>query len=107
MIQPVKVDKVGKLSYNGEPFAITGANQAVGEGAEILLSHDERMIVASNRQITGSQNDYLTTFEVDSEGHLTNPTTYGTNGQVIRGMAFNRIRRYLFLAMKLMALSAC
>jgi len=28
----------------------------------------------------------LTTFEVDSKGHLTKPTTYG---QVIRGMAFN------------------
>jgi 6-phosphogluconolactonase (cycloisomerase 2 family) len=47
------------------------------------------MIVASNRQVTGSQNDFLTTFEVDSEGHLTNPTTYDTKGQVVRGLAFN------------------
>ena len=90
MIQPVKVDKTGKLTYNGKPVAITQANQAVGAGAEILLSHDERMIVASNRQTEGHQNDYLTTFEVDSEGSLIKPTTYDTNGQVIRGMAFNK-----------------
>ena len=91
IIQPVKIDKTGKLTYNGTPVAITQANQAVGAGAEILLSHDERMIIASNRQTTGSQNDFLTTFEVDSEGgRLTKPTTYDTNGQVIRGMAFNK-----------------
>ena len=90
MIHPVKIDKTGKLAYNGQPVAITQANQAVGAGAEILLSYDERMIVASNRQVTGSQNDYLTTFEVDSEGHLTNPTTYETKGQVVRGLAFNK-----------------
>jgi 6-phosphogluconolactonase (cycloisomerase 2 family) len=89
-IQPVKIDKAGALTYNGQPVAITQVNQAVGTGAEILLSHDERMIVASNRQVTGSQNDYLTTFEVDSEGHLTKPTTYDTNGQVVRGLAFNK-----------------
>ena len=90
IIQPVKIDKAGKLTYNGQPVAITQANQAIGAGAEILLSHDERMIVASNRQVNGSQNDYLTTFEVDSEGQLTNPTTYDTRGQVVRGLAFNK-----------------
>ena len=90
IIQPVKIDKTGKLTYNGKPVAITQANQAVGGGAEILLSHDERMIVASNRQTAGSQNYFLTTFEVDSEGRLTKPTTYDTDGQIIRGMAFNR-----------------
>jgi len=90
MVHPVKIDKTGNLTYNGKPVAITQANQAVGTGAEILLSHDERMIVASNRQVTGSQNDFLTTFEVDSEGHLTKPTTYDTNGQVVRGLAFNK-----------------
>jgi len=90
MIHPVKIDKAGKLRYNGQPVTITQANQAVGAGAEILLSHDERMIVASNRQTMGHQNDYLTTFQVDSEGRLTKPTTYDTNGQVIRGMAFNK-----------------
>jgi hypothetical protein len=58
--------QTGKLTYNGKPVAITQANQAVGAGAEILLSHDERMILASNRQAKGHQNDYLTTFEVDS-----------------------------------------
>ena len=90
MIHPVKVDDAGKLTHNGQPVAITQANQAVGTGAEILLSHDERMIVASNRQITGIQNDFLTTFDVDSEGHLSNPTTYDTKGQVVRGLAFNK-----------------
>jgi len=90
MVQPVKIDKTGKLSYNGKPVAITRADQAVGAGAEILLSQDERMIVASNRQTKGSQNDFLTTFEVDSVGHLTKPTTYDTKGQVVRGMAFNK-----------------
>ena len=91
MIQPVKIDEAGKLTYNGKPLAVTQANQAVGAGAEILLSHDERMIVASNRQTEGNQNDYLTTFEVDSEsGRLSKPTTYDTDGQVIRGMAFNK-----------------
>jgi 6-phosphogluconolactonase (cycloisomerase 2 family) len=49
-----------------------------------LLSHDEP-------QTMGRQNDYLTTFEVDSDsGRLTKPTTYDTNGQVIRSMAFNK-----------------
>ena len=90
MIQPVKIDRAGNLTYNGQPVAVTQANQAVGTGAEILLSRDERMIVASNRQVTGSQNDYLTAFEVDSEGRLINPTTYDTNGQVVRGLAFNK-----------------
>jgi 6-phosphogluconolactonase (cycloisomerase 2 family) len=48
------------------------------------------MIVASNRQVNGSQNDFLTTFNVDSSsGLLTNPTTYDTKGQVVRGLAFN------------------
>ena len=89
MIQPVKFDETGNLTSNGGPVAITQANQAVGAGGEILLSQDERMIVASNRQVNGAQNDFLTTFEVDSEGHLTNPTTYDTKGQVVRGMAFN------------------
>ena len=90
MIQPVKIDRqTGKLTYNGKPVAITQADRAVGAGAEILLSYDERMIVASNRQTEGHQNDYLTTFEVDS-GRLTKPTTYDTDGQVIRGMAFNK-----------------
>jgi 6-phosphogluconolactonase (cycloisomerase 2 family) len=90
MIHPVKIDKVGKMTYNGQPVAITQANQAVGTAGEILLSHDERLIVASNRQVTGSQNDFLTTFEVDSEGHLSKPTTYETKGQVVRGLAFNK-----------------
>jgi 6-phosphogluconolactonase (cycloisomerase 2 family) len=89
MIQPVTIDEAGNLTSNGDPVAITQSNQAVGAGGEILLSQDERMIVASNRQVTGSQNDFLTTFEVDSEGHLTNPTTYDTKGQVVRGLAFN------------------
>jgi len=90
MIQPVKIDRqTGKLTYNGKPVAITQADRAVGAGAEILLSHDERMIVASNRQVNGSQNDFLTTFDVDSEGHLTNPATHDTKGQVVRGLAFN------------------
>jgi 6-phosphogluconolactonase (cycloisomerase 2 family) len=88
-IQPVKIDEAGNLSFNGDPVAITQANQAVGAGAEILLSNDENMIVASNRQTEGNQSDYLTTFEVDSDGHLTNPTTYDTKGQVVRGLAFN------------------
>jgi 6-phosphogluconolactonase (cycloisomerase 2 family) len=89
MIQPVKIDAAGNLTSNGDPVAITQPNQAVGAGGEILLSQDERMIVASNRQVTGSQNDFLTTFDVDSEGLLTNPTTYDTKGQVVRGLAFN------------------
>ena len=89
MIQPVKIDGTGNLTSNGDPVAITQSNQAVGTGGEILLSQDERMIVVSNRQTTGSQNDFLTTFDVDSEGHLTNPTTYDTKGQVVRGLAFN------------------
>lgn len=88
-IQPVKIDAAGNLTSNGDPVAITQGNQAVGAGGEILLSQDERMIIASNRQVTGSQNDFLTTFEVNSEGHLTNPTTYDTKGQVVRGLAFN------------------
>ena len=88
-IQPVRIDGAGNLTANGDPVAITQDNQAVGAGGEILLSQDERMIVASNRQVTGSQNDFLTTFEVDSEGHLTNPATYDTKGQVVRGLAFN------------------
>jgi 6-phosphogluconolactonase (cycloisomerase 2 family) len=76
MIQPVKIDRqTRKLTYNGSPVAITQANQAVGAGAEILLSHDERMILASNLQTEGHQNDYLMTFEVDD-----------TNGEVTRGM---------------------
>jgi 6-phosphogluconolactonase (cycloisomerase 2 family) len=90
MIHPVRIDNAGQLTYNGQPVAITQANQAVGAGAEILLSHDERMIVASNRQVTGGQNDFLTTFEVDSEGHLSKPTVYDTKGQVVRGLAFNK-----------------
>ena len=90
MIHPVKIDKAGKLTHNGHPVVITQANQAVGAGAEILLSRDERMVVASNRQKTGSQNDFLTTFEVDSEGLLSKPTTYDTKGQVVRGLAFNK-----------------
>jgi len=89
MIQSVKFDSAGNLTSNGDPVAITQANQAVGTGGEILLSQDETMIVASNRQVTGSQNDFLTTFKVDSEGHLTSPTTYDTKGQVVRGLAFN------------------
>ena len=89
MIQPVNIDGTGNLTSNGDPVAITQANQAVGTGGEILLSQDESMIVVSNRQVTGSQNDFLTTFEVDSEGHLTNPTTYDTKGQVVRGLTFN------------------
>ena len=89
MIQPVKIDGAGNLTFNGDPIAVTQGNQAVGTGGEILLSQDERMIVASNRQVTGSQNDFLTTFEVDSAGHLTNPTTFDTKGQVVRGLAFN------------------
>jgi 6-phosphogluconolactonase (cycloisomerase 2 family) len=88
-VQPVKFDQTGNLTSNGGPVAITQSNQAVGAGGEILLSQDERMIVVSNRQVTGSQNDFLTTFEVDSEGLLTNPTTYDTKGQVVRGLAFN------------------
>ena len=36
-----------------------------------------------------NQNGYFTAFEVDSAGHL-EPATYGTNGQVIRGMVFNK-----------------
>jgi 6-phosphogluconolactonase (cycloisomerase 2 family) len=93
MIQLVKIDRqTGKLTFDGSPVAITQANQAVGAGAEILLLHDERMLVTSNRQTKGHQNDYLTAFEVDSDsGRPTKPTTYDTtgNGQVIRGMAFN------------------
>jgi 6-phosphogluconolactonase (cycloisomerase 2 family) len=88
-IQPVKFDETGNLTANGDPVAITQGNQSVGAGGEILLSQDERMIIASNRQVNGSQNDFLTTFEVDSEGHLTNPATYDTKGQVVRGLAFN------------------
>ncbi len=88
-IQPVKIDEAGHLTSNGDPVAITQANQAVGVGGEILLTQDERMIVASNRQVKGSQNDFLTTFDVDSSGLLTNPTTYDTNGRVVRGLAFN------------------
>jgi len=88
-IQPVKFDETGNLTSNGNPVAITQGNQAVGAGGEILLSQDERMIIASNRQVNGSQNDFLTTFEVDSEGQLTNPATYDTKGQVVRGLAFN------------------
>jgi 6-phosphogluconolactonase (cycloisomerase 2 family) len=89
-IQPVKIDKAGNLTSNGDPVAITQANQAVGAGGEILLTQDESMIVASNRQVKGSQNDFLTTFNVDSSsGLLTNPTTYDTKGQVVRGLAFN------------------
>ena len=88
-IQPVKFDETGNLTANGDPVAITQDNQAVGAGGEILLSQDERMIIASNRQVSGSQNDFLTTFEVDSEGHLANPATFDTKGQVIRGLAFN------------------
>jgi hypothetical protein len=65
MIQPVKIDEAGGLTSNEDPVAITQANQAIGAGAEILLSQDERVIVASNRQVTGGQNDFLTTFEVD------------------------------------------
>jgi hypothetical protein len=39
MIQPVKIDRqTGKLTYNGEPVAITQVNQAVGAGAEISCS---------------------------------------------------------------------
>ena len=52
MIHPVKIDKAGRMTYNGQPVAITQANQAVGAAGEILLSDDERMIVASNRQVT-------------------------------------------------------
>ena len=90
MIQPVKIDKqTGKLTYNGKPVAITQDNQAVGAGAEILLSHDDRMIVPSNGQTQGHQNDYFTTFEVDSD-RLTEPTTYAINGQIIWGMPFNK-----------------
>jgi 6-phosphogluconolactonase (cycloisomerase 2 family) len=109
LIQPVKIDRqTGKLTYNGSPVAITQANQAVGAGADILLSHDERMIAASNRQTKAHQNDYLTTFEVDSDsGRLTKPTTYDTNGQVIWGMAFNKIRRCSSSDTKLMARSEC
>lgn len=88
-VQPVKIDGTGQLTSNGDPVAITQPYQAVGAGGEILLSQDERMIVVSNRQVTGSQNDFLTTFGVDSAGHLTNPTTYDTKGQVVRGLAFN------------------
>ncbi|KAF8498615.1 Lactonase, 7-bladed beta-propeller-domain-containing protein [Russula emetica] len=88
-IQPVKFDQTGNLTSNGDAIAITQGNQAVGFGGEILLSQDERMIVASNRQTTGSQNDFLTTFEVGSGGQLTNPTTFDTKGQVVRGLAFN------------------
>ncbi|KAN0113457.1 Lactonase, 7-bladed beta-propeller domain containing protein [Russula decolorans] len=88
-IQPVKFDETGNLTSNGDPVAITQGNQTVGAGGEILLSQDERMIIASNRQVNGSQNDFLTTFEVDSDGQLTNPATYDTKGQVVRGLAFN------------------
>jgi 6-phosphogluconolactonase (cycloisomerase 2 family) len=88
-IQPVKFDQAGNLTANGDPVAITQGNQAVGFGGEILLTQDESLIVASNRQTTGSQNDFLTTFKVGSGGQLTNPTTYDTKGQVVRGMAFN------------------
>jgi len=58
MIQPINIDEVGNLTSNGDPVAITQAIQAVGTSAEILLSQDERMIVASNRQVMGSQNDF-------------------------------------------------
>jgi 6-phosphogluconolactonase (cycloisomerase 2 family) len=88
-IQPDKIDEAGNLTSNGDPVAITQPNQAVGAGGEILLTQDESMIVASNRQVNGSQNDFLTTFNVDSSGLLTNPTTYDTKGQVVRGLAFN------------------
>jgi len=94
-IQPVKIDQAGYLTSNGDPVAITQANQAVGVGGEILLTQDERMIVASNRQVKGSQNDFLTTFNVDSSGLLTNPTTYDTKGQVVRGLAFNNDSKLL------------
>jgi 6-phosphogluconolactonase (cycloisomerase 2 family) len=58
MIHPVKIDETGNLTSNGDPVAITQANQAVGAGGEILLSQDERMIVASNRQVTEARTTF-------------------------------------------------
>ncbi|KAF8498613.1 hypothetical protein F5888DRAFT_1690464, partial [Russula emetica] len=83
MIHPVKIDKGREIWHIMDDLSPSPKPTKQSE-----LSLDERMIVASNRQTKGHQNDYLTTFEVDSEGHLINPTTYDTNGQVIRGMEF-------------------
>jgi hypothetical protein len=73
---------------------ITQATQVIGAtaSAEILISNHECMIVVSNLADQGKSEERL--FD-DSRGRLCRPfdqlkpAMYGTNGQVIRGMAFN------------------
>lgn len=80
----------GTISLNkGDRRALTEPGKVKGFGGEIVLSTDEKHVVASNRQVEGSQNDFLTTFELKEDGTLGEARYTDTKGQRVRSMAFN------------------
>ncbi|KAI9787865.1 MAG: hypothetical protein M1816_007432 [Peltula sp. TS41687] len=88
-VVPLSIAEDGQLSLNGDKKALTEAGKVKGFGGEILLTKDEKYIVASNRQAEGNQNDFLTTFALNKDGKLGAAQYTDTKGQKVRGMAFN------------------
>lgn len=88
-VVPLSIAEDGRLDLNGDRGALTESGKVKGAGGEILLTADEKYIVASNRQVEGDQNDFLTTFEVKEDGKLGAAQYTDTKGQKVRGMAFN------------------
>ena len=88
-IVPLSIDNEGIVSLNGDRSPLTEPGKVKGAGGEILLTSDEKYIVASNRQVKGAQNDFLTTLEIKKDGTLNAAQYTDTMGQRVRGMAFN------------------
>ncbi|KAI9788977.1 MAG: hypothetical protein M1816_006435 [Peltula sp. TS41687] len=89
VVVPLTIDHAGIVRLDGEPSPLTEQGKVKGAGAAILLTSDEKYIVASNRQVQGNQNDFLTTLEVKADGTLGAAQYTDTMGQRVRGMAFN------------------
>lgn len=96
-VVPLSINKEGKLDLNGDRKGMTEAGKVKGAGGEILLTADEKHIVASNRQVEGTQNDFLTTFKLNKDGTLGEAQYTDTKGQKVRGMAFNKDSSLLVL----------
>ena len=98
MVVPLSIDYEGIVRLNGDRSSLlTEPGKVKGAGGEILLTSDEKYIVASNRQVKGDQNDFLTMLEVKEGGSLGAAQYTDTMGQRVRGMAFNEDSSHLIV----------
>ena len=90
VVQPLNINESGKLSLNGDAVNVTQPGQLEGECAEIVVTSDGLTIFASNRQLNNTQqNDFITKYDVNHDGTLTNATSFDAGGQNVRSMALN------------------